>query len=208
MLQAAAPGGAPGGARAGWRAWFAPAPDSLMAATLRLGRPQWTEWVHLMWTLWVFITPVFTPGGYNLRWLLLTLAAYPPSVGLYAMALLQSQRVAPRAALAMVALSVVLLPWYPSGMSYFIFGCVMLRTWRTATLRDYLLALAALGAGFVALALWIGYPWQALVWLPVVTIIVALVVHADHVGQQKDAALRLSHGEVRRLAGLAERERI
>lgn len=179
-----------------------------MAATLRLGRPQWTEWVHLMWTLWVFITPVFTPGGYNLRWLLLTLASYPLFVGLYAMALLQSQRVAPRAALAMVALSVVLLPWYPSGMSYFIFGCVMLRTWRTATLRDYLLALAALGAGFVALALWIGYPWQALVWLPVVTIIVALVVHADHVGQQKDAALRLSHGEVRRLAGLAERERI
>ena len=187
---------------------FAPAPDSLMAETLRLGRPQWTEWVHLMWTVWVFVTPLFSPGGYDLRWLLLTLLSYPLFVWLYAMALLRPQRVATRCALAMVALSFVLLPWYPSGMSYFIFGCVMLRTWRTASLRDYLLVLGALGAGFVALALWIGYPWQALVWLPLVTVIVAMVVHAEHVGKRKDAALRLSHEEVRRLAAVAERERI
>lgn len=192
----------------GWRAWFVPAPDSLMAATLRLGRPQWTEWVHLMWTLWVFVTPLFTPDGYSLRWGLLTLLSYPLFLWLYAMALLSPQRVAPRHALAMVALSFALLPWYPSGMSYFIFGCVMLRTWRTASLRDYLLVLGALCTAFVALALWIGYPWQALVWLPVVTVIVALVVQAEHVGQRKDAALRLSHDEVRRLAAVAERERI
>ena len=197
-----------GRSKAGWRAWFAPAPDSLMAATLRLGRPPWTEWVHLMWTLWVFVTPLFSPGGYSLRWLLLTLLSYPLFLWLYAMALLQPQRVAPRYALAMVALSFALLPWYPSGMSYFIFGCVMLRTWHAASLRDYLLVLGALGVAFVAFALWIGYPWQALVWLPVVTVIVAMVVHAEHVGQRKDAALRLSHDEVRRLAGLAERERI
>ena len=191
-----------------WRARFAPAPDSLMAATLRQGRPQWTEWVHLMWTVWVFITPLFTPGGYGLRWLLLTIASYPFFLWLYANALLSPQRIAPRYALAMVGLSFALLPWYPSGMSYFIFGCVMLRTWRTASLRDYLLVLVALGAVFVGLALAVGYPWQALVWLPLVTVIVALVVHAEHVGQHKDAALRLSHDEVRRLAGLAERERI
>ncbi len=197
-----------GGTGAGWRAWFAPAPDSLMAATLRLGRPPWTEWVHLMWTLWVFITPLFSPGGYSLRWLLLTLLSYPLFLWLYAMALLRPQRVAPLYALAMVALSFALLPWYPSGMSYFIFGCVMLRTWHAASLRDYLLVLGALSVAFVAFALWIGYPWQALVWLPVVTVIVAMVVHAEHVGQRKDAALRLSHDEVRRLAGLAERERI
>lgn len=197
-----------GRAERGWRRWFAPAPDSLMAATLRQGRPRWTEWVHLMWSVWVFTTPLFTPEGYSLRWLLLTLASYPLFVWLYAMALLRPQRVAPRYALGMVALSFVLLPWYPSGMSYFIFGCVMLRTWRMASLRDYLLALGGLGVVFVGLALAVGYPWQALVWLPLVTMIVAMVVHAEHVGQRKDAALRLSHDEVRRLAGLAERERI
>lgn len=200
--------GTPGRATSGWRAWLAPAPDSLMAATLRQGRPQWTEWVHLMWSVWVFITPLFAPGGYGLRWLLLTLASYPLFLWLYAMALLRPQRTAPRYALGMVALSFALLAWYPSGMSYFIFGCVMLRTWRSASLHHYLAVLTALGLAFVALALALGYPWQALVWLPLVTVIVALVVHAEHVGQRKDAALRLSHDEVRRLAGLAERERI
>ena len=204
MLQA----GTPGGARSGWRAWRVPAPDSLMAATLRQGRPAWMEWIHLLWTMWVFITPVFAPGGYSVRWFLLTVASYPVFVGLYASALLRPQREAPRYALAMVGLSLVLLPWYPSGMSYFIFGCVMLRTWRTATLRDYLLVLAALTAVFIALAFAVGYPWQALVWLPLVTVIVALLVHAEHVGHGKDAALRLSHDEVRRLAAVAERERI
>lgn len=179
-----------------------------MAATLRLGRPTWTEWIHLMWTVWVFITPLFTPGGYDLRWLLLTLASYPLFVWLYAMALLQPLRLAPRYALAMVAMSLVLVPWYPACMSYFVFGCVMLRTWRSASLSDYLLVLAVFTLVFGGLALWSGYPWQSLVWLPVVTVVVALVVHADHVGQRKDAALRLSHDEVRRLAALAERERI
>ncbi|HEY4531006.1 MAG TPA: sensor histidine kinase [Luteimonas sp.] len=179
-----------------------------MAASLRLGRPPWTEWVHLVWTAWVFVTPLFTPGGYGLRWALLTATSYPFFVWLYAMALLRPERVAPRYALAMVGLSFVLLPWYPSGLSYFIFGCVMLRSWRSASLRDYLLVLGVLCAAFLALALGVGYPWQALVWLPMVTVIVALVVHAEQTGLRKDAALRLSHDEVRRLASLAERERI
>src|SRR5690606_20807702 len=194
--------------RSGRRAWFAPAPDSMMAASLRLGRPPWTEWVHLVWTAWVFVTPLFTPGGYGMRWALLTLVSYPLFVWLYAMTLLRPERVAPRYAAGMIALSFVLLPWYPSGLSYFIFGCVMLRTWRSASLRDHLLVLGVLCAVFVGLALAIGYPWQALLWLPMVTLIVALVVHAEQTGQRKDAALRLSHDEVRRLASLAERERI
>src|SRR5690606_21829767 len=78
-----------GRVRAGWRAALAPAPDSLMAASLRLGRPPWTEWVHLVWTAWVFTTPLFTPGGYNLRWAALTALSYPLFVWLYAMALLR-----------------------------------------------------------------------------------------------------------------------
>ncbi|MGY0612823.1 MULTISPECIES: sensor histidine kinase [unclassified Luteimonas] len=198
----------PSPALKGWRAWLSPAPDSLMAATLRQGRPPWIEWVHLMWTVWVFITPLFAPGGYDLRWAALTLLSYPLFLLLYAAVLLRPGREALRYALGMVALSLVLLPWYPSGMSYFVFGCVMLRGWRAGSLRRYLLLLAVLNAAFVGLALAVGYPWQALVWLPLVTVIVGLLIHAEHVGQRKDAALRLSHDEVRRLAALAERERI
>ncbi|MGY1458407.1 MULTISPECIES: sensor histidine kinase [unclassified Luteimonas] len=192
----------------GWRAWLSPAPDSLIAVTMRQGRPPWIEWVHLMWTVWVFITPLFVPGGYDLRWAALTLLSYPLFVLLYAGVLLRPGREALYYALGMVALSLVLLPWYPSGMSYFVFGCVMLRGWRAGSLYRYLLLLAVLNAAFVGLALAVGYPWQALVWLPLVTVIVGLLIHAEQVGHSKDAALRLSHDEIRRLAALAERERI
>src|SRR5690606_39302014 len=45
--------------------------------------------------------------------------------------------------------------------------------------------------------------------LPIlVTLIVGTLVHVDHANRRTDAALRLSHDEVRRLAALAERERI
>ena len=200
--------GAPAIKSTGWRAWLAPAPDSLMAATLRLGRPQWTEWIHLMWTAWVFITPLFVPGGYSARWALLTLLSYPLFVLLYAITLLRPAKQAGRAALAMIALNVVLLPWYPSGMNYFVFGCVMLRSCQVGSLRNYVLLLAVLNLVFIGLALAVGYPWQALVWLPLVTVIVALLIHVEKANQRTDAALRLSHDEVRRLAALAERERI
>ncbi|MBJ6981589.1 sensor histidine kinase [Luteimonas sp. MC1572] len=192
----------------GWRAWVQPAPDSALAAVQRQGRSAWTEWVHLMWSAWVFTTPLFTPDGYSTRWALLTLLTYPLFVLLYACVLLRPERNAWRYALAMIALGMLLLPWYPSGMSYFVFGCVMLRSQRARSLVRYVLLLAVLNAAFVGFALWLGYPWQAVVWLPLVALIVGTIVHVEHASHAADAALRLSHDEVRRLAALAERERI
>lgn len=192
----------------GWRAWLAPAPDSVLAAAMRQGHSPWTEWVHLMWTAWVFVTPVFVPGGYSARWIALTLLSYPLFVLLYALALVRPERQGWRYALGMVALAIVLAPWYPSGLSYFVFGCVMVRSERARSLPRYVLLLAALNTVFIAYALWLGYPWQSLAWLPLVTLIVGTLVHVDMANRRTDAALRLSHGEVRRLAALAERERI
>lgn len=179
-----------------------------MAATVRQGRSPWTEWVHLMWSAWVFITPMFTPQGYDLRWALITLGSYPLFVLLYAMVLLRPERHAWRYALAMALMSMALLPWYPAGLSYFVFGCVMLRSPLLRSIAGHALALAALNAAVIAVALWAGYPWQMMVWIPLVTLIVGVVVHVESANQRKDAALRLSHDEVRRLAALAERERI
>ena len=107
----------------------------------------------------------------------------------------------------MVALCLALLPWYPAGLSYFVFGCVLLRVGRMR-LATYLLLLVGLNAVFVAYALWIGYPWQAFAWMPMVTFIIGLIVHVEERSKAKDAALKLSHDEVRRLAATAERERI
>ena len=188
--------------------WWSAAPDSVAAAALRQGRSPWLEMVHLLWSAWVFITPVFTPEGYSARWLVLTLTSYPLFVLLYAMSLRAPARHAYRYALGMVALSMVLLPVYPSGISYFVFGCVMLRLHKSRGAISYLLQLVLLNAVFLTYSWLIGDPWQSVVWLPVTTLVIGIVVNVERANKEKDAALKLSHDEVRRLAATAERERI
>lgn len=188
--------------------WLRPAPGSVVADALRRGRSPWVDAVHVLWSAWVFVTPAFTPGGYDLRWLALTAASYPLFLLLYAKTLLAQPTHAMRYALAMVALAMVLMPWYPSALSYFVFGCVMLRMQSRESLPAYLLRLLLLNAAVIGWGSWLGYPWQALAWLPLVTGTIGVIVHFDRRNSEQDHALRLSHDEVRRLAATAERERI
>ena len=188
---------------------FTPQPGSLIEQEQRLGRPWWVQFVHLVWSAWVFVTPALAGGefGYTSRWWLLTLVSYPLFLWLYATSMYAAPRRAHAAALGMLALCFVLLPWYPSGLSYFVFGCVMLQP-RRGGLLPYLGLLALLNIVLVGYARAIGYPWQALVWMPMVTAIIGVIVTVERRSRQHDAALKLSHDEVRRLAALAERERI
>ena len=190
--------------------WLRPAPDSLLAQEQRLGRPAWTSFIHLVWSVWVFLTPLFAGGQYGLtrRWVLLTLLSYPLFLLLYAANVCAPERRAPLTALGMLALCFALLPWYPSGLSYFVFGCVMLQQRSRGSLLPYLAALAACNAALLVYARWLGYPWISLVWMPTITVIIGLITLVERMNRQRDAALRLSHEEVRRLAALAERERI
>lgn len=187
--------------------WLKPAPDSVVADNIKLGKWPWIDAVHLLWTVWVFITPMFG-SGYTLKWVLITLWSYPLFILFYVLTLVTARRHAPIFALAMIVLSMALLPIYPSGMNYFVFGCVMLRTNRCISVRHYLAELALLNIGYVSLAWWIGYPWQVFAWLPALTVTIGLIVNVERSSSEKDAALRLSHEEVRRLAATAERERI
>lgn len=188
-------------------AWLRPAPDSVVADNIKIGRWPWLDAIHLLWTVWVFVTPLFA-GGYTWRWAWITLVSYPVFVLLYLMTLLSSRRHVAIFAVGMVALGISLLSVYPSAISYFVFGCVGLRINRCISTRRYLGELLALNAVFVAQTLWIGYPWQAIAWVPVLSTIIGLIISGERSGQEKDAALRLSHEEVRRLAATAERERI
>src|SRR3546814_9869974 len=187
--------------------WLRPAPDSVVAIDIRVGKSPWVEAVHLMWSIWVFITPTFA-GGYTLRWALLTLGSYPLFVLLYALCLVLPRRIASRPAYGLIALCLVLLPWYPSGISYFIFGCVMLRMHCTQSTFVYIGQLLLANVLFLAAALWIGYPWQSVAWTPVMTLVIGLVVNVERATKEHDAEIRLSHDEVRRHAATAERERI
>lgn len=189
-------------------AWLRPAPDSLVGRALQRGRPVWAEFVHLAWTIWVFIVPVFTPQGYDARWWLLTALSYPLFVGLYCGVMLLPVRWMHAGALGMVALCLLLVPWYPSGMSYFVFGCIFLGHGRWRGWWGYPLALLAVNLLFVATTRYFGYPWTAMVWMPVTTLATGMVVQLQRSLECKDQALLLSQEEVRRLAATAERERI
>ena len=185
-----------------------PAPDSTAARDVQRGKSPWTGGVHLLWSLWVFLTPLLG-DGYDLRWLALTLASYPLFLWLYARIIVGPRRHGWRHALAMAALSLALLPWYPSGLSYFVFGCVMLRvSERRPHFVAYAVQLVAMNAVFVVVAWAIGYPPEFWLWVPLMTFVIGMIVNVEHAAQEKDAALALSQEEVRRLAATAERERI
>lgn len=190
--------------------WLQPKPDSIVAYEQQLGRSGWLPFVHLVWSVWVFITPIFSTGalGYTWRWLGLTLVSYPLFLWLFAYSSCARERPARLAALAMVVLCLVLLPWYPSGLSYFIFGCVMLQPRGKTLLREYFLALLACNLALFLCAWLFGYPWVTVLWIPVITVVIGMIVAAERSSRRHDAALKLSHDEVRRLAALAERERI
>lgn len=190
-------------------AWLRPEPGSEVDDALREGKSPWTDAIHLLWSVWVFITPAFTPAGYDLRWVLLTLVSYPLFLWLYARTLLVAPRRVARHAYGMVVLCLVLLPlWYPSGLSYFAFGCVMLRIGLGASVWDYLLRLTVLNVLAIGWATYLGYPWMAVAWLPVMSVVIGVVTHVEVIQKKKNVALRMSQDEVRRLAALAERERI
>ena len=187
---------------------FVPVADSAAADSIRRGKSPWADCVHLLWSLWVFITPLMN-DGYDLRWAAMTALSYPIFLLLYAKVLLAPRRHSWRYALGMAVLSLVLLRWYPSGLSYFVFACVMLRvSGPRPTLGRYLIQLLAMNSVYVGVAALIGYPMQMWLWVPVMTLIIGVIINVEHASQEKDAALALSHDEVRRLAATAERERI
>ncbi|OOG45780.1 sensor histidine kinase [Rhodanobacter sp. C01] len=190
--------------------WFAPAPDSDVADDLRRGKSPWADSVHLLWSLWIFITPLFDRGlhGYTLTWLLCTLGSYPVFLLLFAMTQLAPRRTAYLYAWGMAILCFSLLPWYYSGLSYYVYACVMLSHCDRRHFRSYVVQVLLINAIFVGLAWRIGYPASLLVIMPVTIFVICTIVMVEQIHKEKDVALSLSHDEVRRLAATAERERI
>ena len=188
------------------RAMFTPAPDSLVARDAARGQPGWSHAVHLMWSMWIFITPLFEPHGFTRNWLLLTLASYPLFVYAYAKACTVPLRHIFWYALLMLAMAFGLMPWYVGSLTYFMFGCIMLGGCFRPVPYAAMLMLA--NAAYLTEGLLVGYPWQSLLWLPVTTATIGVLVQVQRVGKRKDAELALSHAEVRRMAAFAERERI
>jgi two-component system, NarL family, sensor histidine kinase DesK len=185
--------------------WLTPAADSHTANSMRRGRSVWVDAVHLLWSVWVFITPIF--DHYTWQWAYITLATYPIFLLLYAKTCVAPCKHRPYYALGLILLALVLLPFYPSGLTYFIYGCVMLRT-PSMKLWTYLAALVVLNTLCLTEAWLLHYSWQSVIAIPLTCFIVSFIINAEMVHDEQEAKLQLSQDEVRRLAATAERERI
>lgn len=164
---------------------------------------SWFPWINLVWSVWLFVTPFYANDFYD-QWLWPTLASYAVFLVLFQRFHYGSHRLP--IVLAIAALGFILLPWNPGSQSYIIYACAFFPFCMRP--RNMMLSIAALLAVF-ALA------WHAM-GIPMIYMISAAiagpVVGLFNIGMRQkmraDAQLRLSHEEVRRLAALAERERI
>jgi two-component system sensor histidine kinase DesK len=186
--------------------WLRPAPDSNVANDIRRGKSPWTDAVHMLWSIWVFITPAMS-DGYNWTWAAITLVTYPLFVILFVTAQFAPASISYRYGLALAALGIVLVPWYPSGISYVIYGCVLVRS-KSISFNRYYLRLVAINAVCLTVCWYAHYPWQVMISVPAMTFVIGTIINVERLSEEKDSELRLSQDEVRRLAATAERERI
>jgi two-component system, NarL family, sensor histidine kinase DesK len=189
-------------------AWLRPTPDSEAAENIRKGHNPWMDAVHLLWSVWIFFSPLMDSKGFSREWVITAGVTYPVFVLLYALCIIQPQRLVHRYAWGIALLGLVTLTSDAgTGGCYFIYGCVMLRAgfcgWRM-----YLLNVLAMCALFALVASADRIPWQIIAYLVAMVGVITTVVNVGINATKKNAALKLSQDEVRRLAATAERERI
>jgi two-component system sensor histidine kinase DesK len=166
----------------------------------------WYSWLNLVWSMWIFLVPLTEPRGAFPHWLGVTLASYAVFLAIFVYIHYGNHRHVLAASLAIAALGFAVTPWNPGAQGYIIYACAYIAfAFRP---RAAMLAMLVLVSAYSAFWLWRGFPWVYLLNAVVVGLVVGgMNVHYIR-RKQADAALKLSHDEVRRLAALAERERI
>ncbi|GFZ95213.1 sensor histidine kinase [Dyella caseinilytica] len=188
-------------------AWLKPTQDSEAAENIRKGHNPWVDAVHLLWSVWIFFGPLMDKG-FTSKWLVIVVASYPIFLLLYALCLVRPQRSLYRYTWAIALLGYITTAFDSStGACYFIYGCVMFRACEYGW-GKYLLNLFAMCAIFALVASQRGLPWQVIAYLIMMVAVISTVINVGISTSKKNAALKLSQDEVRRLAATAERERI
>ncbi|MGH8042749.1 MAG: sensor histidine kinase [Rudaea sp.] len=183
-----------------------PRPDSIACCHAKAGKRYYGMLFNLVWMLWIFADLIFG-GSVNEDWYIATAASIPLFLALYVLGCTRSQRYIGRFALAMTLLGYAVLPWnHSGGVTYIIYGCVYFAFFGTP--RQSLTSMLVAVAGFVLWSQHLDWPWAATIGMSMVALSVGGGNLGYRINAQKDAELRLSHDEVRRLAATAERERI
>ena len=182
--------------------------DALVPEALGLG---WMPVLLLGYLLFLFM-PVLVPSGGDwggrLQWRLWpTLASIVVFLPMYFLAYRGSAMTRVLCTFGIAALGYGLMASNAFSNTYIIYAAAFVALLPGA-LWTRLLALAGLLGAYYALSSWLAFP----VFVPVLTAIISVAVFTGNYFQsetvRKRAELKLSHEEVRRLAALAERERI
>lgn len=176
-----------------------------MSGEFSPNKRQWFPAMMLVWSVWIFITPLYQPEYFQ-DWLWPTVASYVVFLVLYYRAYFGDRRQLLGNTLGIAALSFVVTPFNPGAQGYLIYACAFFAfcaTPRGAT--SWIVLLLA-----VYVAEWVLLGWSLLYMASAVLVGLAVGLMNISVARRAhaDAALALSHEEVRRLAALAERERI
>ncbi|MEO6968338.1 MAG: sensor histidine kinase [Rhodanobacteraceae bacterium] len=185
---------------------FVPAPDSLLRNQGRRGKPRWFMVCNLLWLMWVFGDLLY--GQHHVRWFApITVATVALFLLLYTLAYLRPMRELLVYASAIGLLGFLAMPVNNSGgAAYVIYACAFFAFQNSP--RRAIAMMAGVTLIFVLEALSLHWPWQVALMMALVCAAVGGGNVAYWMNCQKDAELRLSHDEVRRLAATAERERI
>ncbi len=182
------------------------APDSIACYKNRDGKAHYAILLNLIWALWFFGDLMYgaspDPG-----WITATVIGFPAIIALWLLALTRSARWVIYYGLAMALLGYAVLPWnHSGGTCCIIYACALLAL--AGSVRFSLALIAAVAAFFVVETIALQWPWGIIVSMLSMTMAIGGGNLARRLNEIKDAEIRLSHDEVRRLAALAERERI
>ena len=190
---------------------FRPDPDSLLsrrdAGSAAGFGERWSPLLMLVWTFWIFATPLLEAPDAFPHWMWPTLASFAVFLVLYFLCYFGPHRWLLWCALGMAALAVAVTPFNPGAQGYAIYACAFLAF--CGTPRQALWAMSVTLAVYSVEWLFVlHYRWAYLVSAVLVGYTVGTINLMIRLKHRREAELKLSHEEVRRLAATAERERI
>jgi two-component system sensor histidine kinase DesK len=189
------------------RSWFQPTPDSLWNRFREKPRLRLASLFNLVWTVYVFGDLVFAEK-LNPHWWLATLIAFPLFLAIYAISYIRPIRQSPWFAAAVAVLAYSIMGINASGGGCFMIYACAIMGFEGSPRRCYT-GMAFVIGGFVLAGTFV-YTWppSILATISFVAVCVGSINVIYRFNAQRDAELKLSHDEVRRLAAMAERERI
>jgi two-component system sensor histidine kinase DesK len=192
------------------RAIFEPAETSLLQMRVIFDAKRkgfhWFPWLMLVWSTWIFITPIYDTGDSFPNWKIPTFASFAVFLVLFYRVYYRSHAQVTTCALAVAALGFAVTPFNPGAQGYIIYACAFLgmRHSSREALRDMLVVLVLYAGEWI----WLQFTWVYLLNAVCVGLAIGLMNTNFMRKYEREIELKLSHDEVRRLAAFAERERI